>query len=131
MQKNNQKTVAGVWLDNTRAVVISNSPDVEASEYEIKGQVKSKESHGGGSEHSMNNAKNNEVLKFFKSITGLLANYDEILIFGPGKVQEQFHNFLKDDHQFKNKQIIIDSSEQMTDPQMIAKVRTHFTPGKN
>jgi stalled ribosome rescue protein Dom34 len=126
MKQNNQKQYAGVWLDNEKAMIITNSNANEGGEYAILDKVKSKEVHGGGSEHSMNNAKQSDTLKYFKSLSGLLLNYDELLVFGPGQSQEQFQNFLKEDTQFNNKQITIDSDERLTDPQMIAKVREFF-----
>jgi hypothetical protein len=70
------------------------------------------------------------ITNHFKSVSTLLLNYDEILVFGPGKSQEQFQNHLKHDAQFKSKQITIESAEQLTDPQMIAKVRDFFK-GRN
>jgi hypothetical protein len=49
------------------------------------------------------------------------------LIFGAGKAQEQFKNFLMEDAHFKTKKITIDSADTLTDPQMIAKVRDFFS----
>ncbi len=122
MKQNNQRQSAGVWLDNQKAVIITNN----SGDYAIQEKVKGSENHGGGSEHSMNNARQTDTLKYFKSISNLLSKYDEILIFGPGKSQEQFQNHLQEDAQFKNKKITIDSAKQLTDPQMIAKVRDFF-----
>ena len=126
MKQNNQKQYAGVWIDNQDAMIISNSPENKNGEYAIQNKIKAKEMRGGGSEHSMNNAKQSDAVKYFKSLSNLLLNYDEILVFGPGQSQEQFQNHLKQDVQFKSKQITIDSAEQLTDPQMIAKVRDFF-----
>ncbi len=74
----------------------------------------------------MNNAKQSDMLKYYKTVSNLLLDYDEILVFGPGKSQEQFQHHLQQDAQFNSKQITIDSAEQLTDPQMIARVREHF-----
>ncbi len=126
MKHNNQKQYAGVWLDNDKAMIITNSSESENDEFVIQDKVKSKENHSGGSEHSMNNAKQSDSLKYFKSVSSLLLKYDEIFVFGPGKSQEQFQNHLHTDSQFKNKKITIDSAEHLTDPQMIAKVRDFF-----
>lgn len=126
MKQNNQKHYAGVWLDNSKAIIIANTSENESGDYIIQNKVKAKGSQSGGSEHSMNNAKQSDILKYFKSVSSLLLNYDEILVFGPGQSQEQFQNHLKEDAQFKNKQITIDSAEQLSDPQMIAKVRDFF-----
>ncbi len=126
MKQVNSKQHAGLWLDNAKAILITNTSNNGIGDYAIQDKVKAHEKHGGGSEHSMNNAKHSDNLKFFKDISSLLLNYDEILIFGPGKSQEQFQNFLKGDAHFHNKKITIDSDEQLTDPQMIAKVRDFF-----
>lgn len=126
MKHNNQKQYAGVWLDNDKAMIITTNSENESGDYIIQDKVKAKENHSGGSEHSINNAKQSDNLKYFKSVSTLLLKYDEILIFGPGKSQEQFQNHLSDDAQFKNKKISIDTAEQLTDPQMIAVVRDFF-----
>jgi stalled ribosome rescue protein Dom34 len=126
MKQNNQKQYAGVWLDNAKAIIIAHTPANEESGYTIKDKIKAKESHAGGSEHTMNNARHADTIQYFKSVSGLLSNYDEILVFGPGKSQEQFQNHLQEDAQFKNKQITVESAEHLTDPQMIARVRDFF-----
>lgn len=123
MKQKQQKSYAGVWLDNQHAMIIANGAE---QEYSIVNTVKAVESHRGGSEHSMNNSKQTESLKYFKALTTLLIPYDEILLFGPGQSQEQFQHHLKEDVQFNNKQLSIDSSSHLTDPQMIAKVRDFF-----
>ena len=126
MKQNNQKLHAGVWLDNANAIIIANTSENESGDYSIQNKVKSKANRGAGSEHSMNNAKQADIHKYYKSVSTLLLNYDEVLVFGPGKAQEQFKNHLTEDAQFKDKKITIDSAEQLTDPQMIAKVREFF-----
>ena len=126
--KQNEKQQVGVWIDNQEAILITNTPDSEAKEYTIHGKIKASGGHSGGSEHSMNNAKQTDAIKYFKSVSAQLLNYDEILIFGPGQSQEQLQNHLKEDAQFKSKQISIDTADQLTDPQRIAKVRDFFKP---
>jgi len=126
MKQSNKKQCVGVWLDNQKAIIIANTSKSENGDYTIHEKIKGSGNHGGGSEHSMNNAKQSGNLKYFKSVSNRLLNYDEILIFGHGKSQEQFQNHLQEDAQFNSKKITIDSAEQLTDPQMIAKVRDFF-----
>jgi stalled ribosome rescue protein Dom34 len=126
MKQSNKKQNAGVWIDNQKAIIITNTSENENGDFTIQEKIKGSENQGGGSEHSMNNAKQSGSLKYFKSVSSRLLNYDEILIFGPGKSQEQFQNHLQGDAQFNSKKITIDSAEQLTDPQMIAKVRDFF-----
>jgi stalled ribosome rescue protein Dom34 len=123
MQKDKKKHV-GVHLDSIHAIIIA-AEDNEAAEYVIQSKVKAEHSTGG--EHAMNNAKQADTLKFFKSVSGLLLNYDELLIFGAGKAQEEFKNFLMEDAHFKTKKITIDTADNLTDPQVIAKVRDFYS----
>jgi stalled ribosome rescue protein Dom34 len=123
MKQEHKKKYAGVWLDNHKAMIIS---DTSGNDYTINDKVIATDNHSGGSEHSMNNARQSDLLKYYKTVSSRLLNYDEILIFGPGKSQEQLQHHLQEDAQFKSKQISIESAEQLTDPQMIAKVRDFF-----
>ena len=124
MKQHETKQYAGVWLDNQQAMVISTQ---DTGEYNISEKLKAIVNQGGGSEHSMNNGKQSNQLKYFKELALLLTRYDEILIFGPGQSQQQMQNHLQEDAQFNHKKITIDSSDQLTDPQRIAKVREFFT----
>ena len=120
------KQNAGVWLNNIEAMIITNNSGNGNDHYSIQGKVKARQNQGSGSEHGMNKAEHSELLKYYKSLSILLLTYDEIFVFGPGKSQEQFHNHLKKNAQFRNKQITIGSSDQLTDNQMIAKVQEFF-----
>ncbi len=126
MTQKHEKHQAGVCLDNSHARIIAVGSDKEAGIYEVLHNVKSAEHSTGGSEHTMNNAKHADSIKYFKDISAQLLPYDDILLFGTGKSQEQLHNFLKEDQQFSHKKITVDSSDHLTDPQMIAKVRDFF-----
>lgn len=126
MSNQNEKVYAGVWMDNHNAMVISRPESSTGEDYAIQNKVKSKEYRGGKGEHGSNNADQANSQHFYKDVANLLLPFDEILIFGPGQAQEEFHNFLKGDMHFNNKKIIIDTAERMSDPQMIAKVRTQF-----
>ena len=121
--KHKQKQYAGIWLDGQHAAIISSN---ESDEYVISARVKSPDSQSGGSEHAINNGKKTEHSKYFKDVSQHLQGFDEILIFGPGQAQEQLQNHLKSEVTFNDKQVSIDSADQLTDPQMIAKVRDFF-----
>lgn len=125
--KQQQKRVAGVYLDSTKAVVIRPAPDYEEGDYIIQDKIEAEIHDRAGDKDSRKQAKQSDLLKYYKSVAALLLAYEEIYIFGPGNAQEQFQNHLKDDAQFKQKDFTIDSSEQMTEPQMIVKVRAHFS----
>jgi hypothetical protein len=126
MKQHQQKQQAGVWLDNTKAVIITHTLEDEKGIYNISSKIIANEGHSGGSEHSMNNARKTDLLKYYKSLSSHLLAYDELLVFGPGMSQEQFGNHLEGNIQFKGKKITINSTEQLTDPQKVAKVKDFF-----
>jgi stalled ribosome rescue protein Dom34 len=126
MKQHQQKQKAGVWLDNTKAVIITHTLEDEKGSYSISSKITANEGHSGGNEHSMNNARKTDLLKYFKSLSSHLLAYEELLVFGPGMSQEQFGNHLEGNVQFKGKKITINSTEQLTDPQKVAKVRDFF-----
>ena len=125
MSEHHHKKLAGIWLDSTKAMIIAQD-EKESGSYSIHDTIKGREKHSGGSEHTMNNAKQSEDLKYFKSLAALLLPYDEILIFGPGQSHEQLQHHLQTQVQFNNKKMTIDSSGQLTDNQAIATVRDFF-----
>lgn len=125
MSEHNQKKFAGIWLDSAKAMIITQD-EKESGTYHIQETVKGREKQSGGSEHTMNNARQSEDLKYFKSVAALLLPYDEIFIFGPGQSQEQLQHHLQQQGQFTNKKMTVDSSGQLTDNQAIATVRDFF-----
>ena len=126
MKQHTSKQCAGVWLDNRHATIISRVLDATVGEYSVQEKVLASKVPAGGSEHTMSNAKRSEQLKYFKALSHLLLPFDEILLFGPGQSQEQFQHHLQDDIEFKNKRITNHTSDGLTDPQRIAKVRDFF-----
>ena len=122
MKQEHQKQYAGVWMDHHNAIFIVE----EGGAFAIQGKVVAGEYHGDKGEHASMNAEKTDNRKYYKTIAQRLLNFDEVLIFGPGKSQEEFLNFLHEDQHFKNKKITLDSASQISDNQMVAKVRDFF-----
>jgi stalled ribosome rescue protein Dom34 len=124
-QQEKRKTQVGVWLDHHQAFVVS-APEGEfviADNFETTAPE-----HNRTSEHTINNAEKALALKHFHAVAAHLNAYDHILLFGPGTAQEEMRNLLSDDIHFRDKKVTIDSSSQMTQNQMVAKVRDFFEP---
>jgi stalled ribosome rescue protein Dom34 len=125
MSEHHSKKFAGVWLDSVKAMIIIQN-EKEAGSYILNETVKGAHSHSGSNEHTMNNARQSEDLKYFKSVATALLPFDEILIFGPGQAQEQLQHHLQEQVTFQKKKITIDTAQQLTDNQAIATVRDFF-----
>jgi hypothetical protein len=77
-------------------------------------------------EHRVQMRENEIMSDYFKDITNRLQNYDEIFIFGVSTAKNELYNLLRSNKHFEGKLIQIESSDQMTKNQMIARVRAFF-----
>ena len=122
------KKVSGVWMDSTHAHIIATNDRAANGDFEIVEHVKS-DNHDDArykNEKSDMARESGDLKKFFKEIVNHIDEDDTIFVFGPGKAQEQFKNWLEDYQNFKSKNIVLGTAEKMTNNEMIAKVRIHF-----
>ena len=120
------KKLAGLWLDQTKAVVVKNHDAQNAFQFFLCSPVKAVIQHGNSSENAGNNAEQTNKAKYFKEIAHLLTNSEEVYITGPGTVQEELKSYLHDTAQFKNLKITLDTAQQMSDEQVLETVKKHF-----
>ncbi|WP_294225978.1 hypothetical protein [Chryseobacterium sp. sg2396] len=121
-----EKKLAGIWMDKEKAIVVKNHDAQNAFKFFLCSPVKAEIQHGNSSENAGNNAEQTNRVKYFKEIEHLLINSQEVLIIGPGTVQEEFKHYLEETPQFKNLKIQLDTAQQMSDEQVLEKVKEHF-----
>lgn len=120
------KSSIGIYLDNEKAILITNQSDDKDHGFSIVSTIKAPEKHNS-EEHNKNHAKQNELKSFFKSIANQVSDFENIYIFGSGISQEQFKNHLAEDSHFKGKKIEIGTANNLTEGQIIAKVNEYFS----
>ncbi|MBD8081250.1 hypothetical protein [Chryseobacterium caseinilyticum] len=120
------KKLAGLWIDTQKAVVVKNHDAQNAFKFFLCSPVKAIIQHGNSSENAGNNAEQTNKVKFFKEVEHLLINSEEVLITGPGTIQEELKKHLHDTAQFKDLKITLETSQQMSDEQVLETVKTHF-----
>ena len=113
-------------MDKEKAIVVKNHDAQNAFKFFLCSPVKAKIQHGNSSENAGNNAEQTNRVKYFKEIEHLLINSQEVLIIGPGTVQEEFKHYLEETPQFKNLKIQLDTAQQMSEEQVLEKVKEHF-----
>lgn len=128
MKQENHKRVAGLWIDHEKAVIISTPDHFPHGEYAAVGKVKAHHHafHSSANENASNHQRRTEMSKYYGEVAASIHPYDEVLVFGPGKAQEQFVNHAREDKQLSKTRFEIASSGNLTDNQMIAQVRDHF-----
>ena len=120
------KKLAGLWIDGTKAIVVSNHDSQEVTEFAIVDTVKAEIQHGNSSENAANNAEQSNKLKFYKEIEKLITNSTDLYITGPGTSQEELRNHLLDTAQYKNLNIKLGTDSQLSEDQVLEEVKSHF-----
>lgn len=129
MKHKDARTFAGVWLDHHTALVITTDDHEGHGAYSVKKKIHSpSRALRGSSEHTINQKNHRESEKFYKDISRELEQYHDILLFGPGKAQEELFNHMKENKHFHGHNLSIDSAGNLTENQMLAKVRDFFKP---
>lgn len=120
------KKLAGLWIDTQKAIVVKNHDAQNAFKFFLCSPVKAIIQHGNSNENAGNNAEQTNKIKFFKDVEHLLTNSEEVLITGPGIIQEELKKYLHETAQFKNLKITLETSQQMSDEQVLDTVKTYF-----
>ena len=131
------KNITGIWLDLDHAVIITwrkgqqNIQEVHAEieDYHVKGGSRSKKPYGpqdNVSENKYLERKKHQLQSYFNRILALLADTEELYVFGPAKTKNELYRFLVNKPQFRYKPITVETADIMTQNQMVAKAKKFF-----
>ncbi len=123
------KKEAGLWIDHEKAILIHTNDQSNIGEYNTVKKIKAN-IHGsfGSSQNANTNKISKELHDFFRQVSQQLTGIDMVYVIGPGKAQEEFRNYVKKEGLIKSAAIEIDTADaHISDNQMIAKVRNHFS----
>jgi stalled ribosome rescue protein Dom34 len=122
------KKVVGIWLDHKDAMIISTNDNGNHGDYSVKEKIHNKHhSDHGSNEHTHHHKLSNELHSYYEKISEHVSAFDAILLFGHGNAQEQLSNFLNDHKHFHGKEISVKTGNRLTENEMIAFVRNHFS----
>ena len=131
------KTNMGLWIDHRKAVIVSVSgKGEETSVIEAKAEKQPGRFDGVRSttpyESQKVPADGRQDIKFadqlniyYDEVISVLRDAESILLFGPGEAKGELKKRLEDDHLAHLIQAV-ETVDQMTDPQIAAKVREYF-----
>jgi stalled ribosome rescue protein Dom34 len=115
----------GVWLDSSQATIVGRE-DVDSGEFVVIGQAKNAGQGSNSNENTAHNAEQGLQQKFFKEITALMQNAEDVHVTGTGITQEQFIHYLADQAQFKNTQAQESTSHHMSDENLLEYISEQF-----
>lgn len=121
-----EKKLAGLWIDQTKAVVVKNHNDFEVTEWNVSDTLKSDVQHGNSNENAANNAEKTNKVKFYKEIEKAITNSVDLYVTGPGIAQEELRNYLLDTPQYKNLNITLGTSTDSNPDVVLNDVKSHY-----
>lgn len=120
------KKLAGLWIDQTKAVVVKNHNDFEVTDWNVSDTLKADIQHGNSSENAANNAEKTNRVKFYKEIEKAITNSVDLYVTGPGIAQEELRNYLLDTAQYKNLNITLGTSTDSNPDVVLNEVKAHY-----
>lgn len=136
------KEYAGVWMDYEKAFIalvstegeeITLLPSGVEGRIRTSGGSRSRSPYGAQdvvSESKSTERRNHQLKQYYQKVLQELADADKIVIFGPGNAKTEFYKEVKKSKKLLEKIIGVETSDKMTEKQIIAKVRGLLAPSQ-
>lgn len=115
----------GVWMDSRHATVVGRT-NIDTGEFVILGHIENDGADSNSNEKTAHNAQKGLQHKFFKEITALMQNAEEVHITGTGTEQEQFMHYMANTPQFKNTITKESTSNKISDEKLLEYMAEKF-----
>jgi hypothetical protein len=119
----------GIWIDHKKAVVVSASADgvtTQTLESEVEAHPHYAGQQDGGGEKKYEERHSQDLDRYYDEVIRQLTDADELLIFGPGEAKVELKERLRRSKTHSERTIGIETTDRLTDPQIVAKVKEHF-----
>jgi hypothetical protein len=117
----------GIWMDHSIANIIELSNDKMVKRtVELIPAFPGSVENLGLNETLVNNKVNDHLSDFYKKISDVIKNFDEVLLYGPTHAKIELFNQLKEDIHFDRIKIDVQPADKMTDNQQEAFVKKYF-----
>jgi len=117
----------GIWMDHSNAFLMELTND-DFIENSITSEFthEEKELSLSKSENLMHNKEQQQQSAYYKKLSHIIKDYQEVILFGPTDAKSELLNLLKVNHLFKDIKIEVKDSDKMTKKHMHDLVREYF-----
>jgi hypothetical protein len=135
------KTNVGLWIDHRKAIVVTMTEAGEEVK-EILSTVEKQPRRSGDSplkgsyeaaqvppDDRLQNAMTEHLNIYYDAVTDGLGAAESIFVFGPGEAKHELIHQLEGKH-LGGRVVRVETTDQMSDAQVVAQVRQHFAPSK-
>jgi hypothetical protein len=122
----NEKYI-GIWMDHSIAYVMGfTRMPAEISTIKSKFTHEERELSMSNGESRMHAKEQHFQAGYYKEISDVIINCEEVLLFGPTDAKVELYNLLKENHHFDKIKIVVKQTDKMTANQQQAFVKDHF-----
>jgi len=122
-------TCLGIWIDHKHAVIVNASPtgiSVKTLASPVHSHPHFSGSQVGGGEKKYEERFAHQLARFYDEVIGHVGQPEAIFILGPGEAKSQLEDRLTRSKTLSGTEIDVEAADEMTEPQIVAKVREHF-----
>ena len=119
----------GIWIDHKRAVVVSASADgvtTKILESEVGAHPRYSGQQDAGGEKKYEERHRQDLDRYYDDVISQLGQPEAYLIFGPGEAKLELKERLRRTEASSGRTVDVETSDKLTDPQIVAKVKEHF-----
>jgi hypothetical protein len=119
----------GIWIDHKKAVIVSASAGrvtTEIVESDVRAHPRYSGQQDGGGEKKYEERHGQRLDRYYDEVIRQLMEPDRLLIFGPGEAKLELKERLSRSKAHAERTIDIETTDKLTDPQIVAKVKAHF-----
>ena len=74
----------------------------------------------------MHNKEQHKQATYYKALTNIIRNYQEVLLFGPTEAKVELFNFIREDHKYDKIKIEVKNTDKMSNVEQHHFVRDYF-----
>jgi hypothetical protein len=119
----------GIWIDHRKAVIVSASAGqvtAKTVESEVGPHPRYSGSQEGGGEKKYEERRDLHLDRYYDEVITQLGQPDALLLFGPGEAKLQLRDRLGRSKMFSASIVAVESTDKLTDPQIVARVKEHY-----
>lgn len=132
------QNLVGVWVSRGQAKIVNLTPDGQSQLLTLESKVESRRkstggapsrvpyAHGGVSAPKQSERLTNQLHDFYCNILQRIHSAEKIYVLGPGLAKKELQKEMKKRKNFLAKLAAVESSDKMTDPQLVARVKTYY-----
>jgi len=120
------KKQLGIWMDHSIAHLTEFTNDriltsTIESPYKLEDKLQNLKN-----ETLMQNKEQNQLSDYFKKLSDVIEDYNEVLLFGPTDAKTELFNLLIGNRHFDKIKIGVKSADKMTENQQLAFIKDYF-----